>query len=226
MFHVSPSQLSLINLSVFLLCAHIYSDILQRSGKIWTPDEIGSAGFTDKAKPARPLKKHHQPKLLHEVHQRAGKQKSRHTSPSRPHMLLNSLAQLRKRVPRQVKPLTSLWESGPCWWRGCSCISKQLNPMGSPYFCCRLQEWPQKEIGTHIFKLRIYTDTDVDKKEEKINKIYPLSDVHTPRNAHKIYTRTHNILIKIPRLLQHRCEVRAVQVPPLITDRNRAIVLF
>lgn len=61
---VSVSQCFHQNPPPSLVFAHIYSGTLQQGGTNWTPDEIGSASYTDrldKVKPAWPLNKHLQP---------------------------------------------------------------------------------------------------------------------------------------------------------------------
>lgn len=102
-------------LCLLLLFAHIYSGTLQQGGTNWTPDEIGSASYPDrldKAKPAWPLNKHLQPLfgLLHELHPwRANNARTHFPKSASRRMPLHSIAQLRRRMPWQVKPLTCVW---------------------------------------------------------------------------------------------------------------------
>lgn len=63
--------------------------------------------------------------------------------------LLHRVAVLRRHMPRQVKPVTCVFELGPHWWRVCSCISMCLNPMGCLYFCFLSHAWAHRETDTH-----------------------------------------------------------------------------
>lgn len=104
-------------LLLLLLCTHVYSGALQHGGANWTPDEIGSGSYTDrlvKAKPAWPLNKHLRPLFglwAPSCKSTVGRQTMQaHFPTSASHRLpLHSTAQLRRRMPRQVKPLTWVW---------------------------------------------------------------------------------------------------------------------
>lgn len=149
-------------LCLLLLCAHIYSGTLQQGGTNWTPDEIGSASYTDqldKAKPAWPLNKHLQ--LLFGLWAPSwtpsmeGKQCT-HTSPSRPHTTCRCTAlHSWGGVCHDKLSLWHVCESGPHRWRVYSCIGMCLNPMGSLYFCFLPHAWGHKEMDTHIHTSRI-----------------------------------------------------------------------
>lgn len=104
-------------LCLLLLCTHILSGTLQHAAANWTPDEIGSGSYTDrlaKAKAVWPLNKHLRPLFglsapsCKSVVGRQTMQAHFPTSASH-HLRLHSIAQLRRRMPRQVKPLTCVW---------------------------------------------------------------------------------------------------------------------
>lgn len=145
------STFSPINLYFLLLYAHICTRHLAVQIR---PLMRKAAPGLDEARPARPPNKHHEPQLALRAPSwtpsMAGTHAlRRHTSPSGLACMLHSVAQLRKRVPRQVKPLTCLWESGPRWWSVCSCTSMGLNPIGGCYFSFPPHAWAHKEMDTH-----------------------------------------------------------------------------
>lgn len=164
---------------LLLLYTHIYSGTLQQGSTNCTPDEIRSGSYTDqldKAKPARPLNKHHQ--LLFGLWapswtpSKEGKHKADTFPEPSPHrMLLHSVTQLRRREPRQLKPLTCVCESGPHWWRVCSCISMCLNPVGSLYFCFPSHASAHKEMDIHIHTSRRMLLLPKKKKRKKRSQL-------------------------------------------------------
>lgn len=194
-------------LCLLLLFAHIYSGTLQQGGTNWTPDEIGSASYTDrldKVKPAWPLNKHLQP--LFGLWAPAwtpsmeGKQCTR-TSPSRPHTTCRCAAlHSWGGVCHDKLSLWHVCESGPHRW-SVFMHRNVLEPNGQPLFlsppaCMRTQRhWHTSH--SHI--------PNQDERRRCQKMIQPPSVGHLPTNTCK-----HSILIKILWPLHQQCVLRAV----------------
>lgn len=112
---------------------------------------------------------------------------------------LHRAAVLRRHMPRQVKPVTCVFELGPHWWRVCSCISMCLNPMGSLYFCFLSLAWAHTQTDTHSHVSNLERCC-CQRNDSSLDSI-PCADKHT---------QTNTMLIKILCLVNQQCGVRAV----------------
>lgn len=171
----------------FLLYTHIYSGTLQQGSTNWTPDEIGSASYTsrlDKRKPAWPLNKH--PQLLFGLWAPSWtpswtpSMEGKHKADKLPQVGLtthasHSVAQLRRRMPWQVKPLTCVWVRGSLV-ESVFTHKHALEPNGQPLFLFPLARMSTQRNGhthSHVSNL------DERCRCQKNKKTTVLKNTHT-----------------------------------------------